>query len=71
MKYFIVSETGLVIECHRITDLALEMETLSLMEGYPVQPVPRRRDARDSGWLESQFMRSAKRQISGSAASSP
>ena len=75
MKYFIISKAGLAIECHCISEryLALEIENLSPMEGYPVQPVPWRRDvnARDPGGLKSQFMRSAKRPIRDGVASSP
>ena len=75
MKYFTIPEAGLAIECHCISEryLALEMENPSLMEGYPVQSVPRWRDVneRDPGGLKSQFMRSAKRPIRDGAASSP
>jgi hypothetical protein len=75
MKYFTISEAGVAIECHCIRKkyLALEMENPSLMEGYPVQPVPWLRDVneRDPGGLKSQFLRSAKPPIKDAAASSP
>ena len=46
MKYFIMPEAGLAIECHCISEryLALGMENPSPVEGYPVRPVPWRRD---------------------------
>ena len=34
MKYFIISEAGLAIEYHCISDLALEIENPSPMESY-------------------------------------
>ena len=75
MKYFIISEAGLAIECHCISEryLVSAIETLSPMEGCPVQPVPWLRDenARDPGGLKNQFMRSAKRPVRDHAASSP
>jgi hypothetical protein len=53
MKCFIISEAGLVIKCHCSSEryLALEIENLSLMAGYPVQSVPWRQgvNVRDSG----------------------
>jgi hypothetical protein len=75
MKYFIMPEAGSAIECHCNSEryLALEMENPSPMEGYQVQPVPWRRNenARDSGGLKSQFMRSAIRPVRDGAGSSP
>jgi hypothetical protein len=75
MKYFIIPEAGLAIECHCISEkyLALEMENLPPMVGYPAQPFPCRRDvnARDSGGLKSQFKRSAKRLVRDCAGGSP
>ncbi len=64
MKYSIISEADGPVKCHGngALYLALEMENLSLTDGYPVQPVPWRQSvsARDAGRLKSQFMRSAK-----------
>ena len=75
MKYFTISEAGVAIECQCISEryLALEIESPSPMEGYPVQPVPWWRDvnARDPGGLKSQFLRSAKRPVRDGAASGP
>ena len=41
MKFFIIPEAGLAIECHCNSEryLALEMENASLMAGYPIRPV--------------------------------
>ena len=46
MKYFIMTEAGSAIECHCNSEsyLALEMESLSPVAGYPVQSVPCWRD---------------------------
>ena len=46
MKYFVMPEAGSAIECHCISEryLALGIDNLSLMAGYPVQPVPWQRD---------------------------
>ena len=64
MKYSMIPEAGGPIKrhCNGELYLALEMENLSLTDGYAVQPVPWRQsvDARDAGRLKSQFMRSAK-----------
>ncbi|MGO9484551.1 MAG: hypothetical protein ACLPX9_08200 [Rhodomicrobium sp.] len=64
MKYSIISEADGPVKCHCNGELywALEMENLSLTDGYPVQPVPWRQslNARDAGCLKSQFMSSAK-----------
>ena len=45
MKYFIKTEAGLAIEslCNSERYLALEIESLSPVAGYPVQSVPCRR----------------------------
>ena len=42
MKYFIMTEAGLAIEslCNSESYLALEIESLSPVAGYPVQSVP-------------------------------
>ena len=73
MKYFSVSETGLAIECHCISDLALAIENVSPMEGDPVQPVPWRQGANalDPGGLKNQFMRGTRRPVRDDAARSP
>ncbi len=75
MKYSIIPEADGPIKCHCNGELylALEMENLSLTEGYPVQPVPWRQsvNARDAGRLKSQFMRSAKLPVRDGAAGSP
>ena len=64
MKYSIIPEADRPIKCHCNAELylALEMENLSLTDGYPVQPVPWRQsvNARDASRWKSQFMRSAK-----------
>ncbi len=55
MKYSIIPEARGPIKCHGNGELyfALEMENLSLTDGYPVQPVPWRQsvNARDAGRL--------------------
>ena len=75
MKYLVVSEADRPIKCQCNGELylALEMENLSLTDGYQVQPVPWRQsvNARDAGRLKSQFMRSAKPPIRDGAAGSP
>ncbi len=75
MKYSIIPEADGPIKCHCNGELylALEMENLSLTEGYPVQPVPWRQsaNAREAGRLKSQFMRSAKLPVRDGAAGSP
>jgi hypothetical protein len=75
MKCSIISDAGLAIKYHCSSEryLALEIETLSLMDGYPVQPVPWRQgvNVRDSGGLKSQFMRSAKRPVRDGTVNSP
>jgi len=75
MKYLVVSEADRPIKCQCNGELylALEMENLSLTDGYQVQPVPWRQsvNARDAGRLKSQFMRSAKLPVRDGAAGSP
>jgi hypothetical protein len=73
MKYFIIPESGLAIECHCDSEryLALEMETPSPVAGYPAEPWRRDANARDSGGLKSQFMSSAKRWIRDGAGGGP
>jgi hypothetical protein len=75
MKCSIVLEAGLAIKYHCSSEryLALEIENLSLMDGCPVQPVPWRQgvNARDSGGLKSQFMRSAKHPVRDGLAGNP
>ena len=67
MKYLVVSEADRPIKCQCNGELYLalemEMENLSLTDGYQVQPVPWRQgvNARDAGRLKSRFMRSANR----------
>jgi len=48
MKYLVVSEAGQPIksQCNGELYLALEMENLSLTDGYQVQPVPWRQSER-------------------------
>ena len=74
MKYLVVSEADRPIKCQCNGELylALEMENLSLTDGYQVQPVPWRQsvNARDAGRLKSQFMRSAKPPIRDGAVGS-
>jgi hypothetical protein len=47
MKYFIMAEVAPVIECHGNSEsyLALKMESLSPVAGYPAKPVPCWRDS--------------------------
>ncbi len=47
MKYFIIPEAGVALECHCNSEryLALEMENTSPVAGYPVQPVLWQRDS--------------------------
>jgi len=73
MKYFIILQAGLAVECHCITNLALVIENLLPMEGYPVQPVPWRQgaNARGPGGLKNQFMRGTRRPVRDNAAGSP
>jgi len=74
MKCFMISEAVLAIECHCNSEmyLALEMVNPSPVAGHPVQSVWRRDvNARGSGGLKSQFMRSAKRPVRDGAASDP
>src|SRR5271157_2606424 len=74
MKYLLVSEAARPIKCQCNGELylALEMENLSLTDGYQVQPVPWRQsvNARDAGRLKSRFMRGAKLPIRDGAAGS-
>jgi hypothetical protein len=75
MKYFSVSEAGLAIELHCVSERysASSMDTLSPMEKYPVQRVPWLGDvtARDPGGLRCRFMRGTRRPVRDGAASSP
>ncbi len=73
MKYFIIPDADLAIECHCNSEkyLASEMENPSPMAGYPVEPWRRDVHARDSGGLKSQFQRSAIRPMRDGAGSGP
>ena len=75
MKYSTIPEADwpLKCRCNGALYLALEIDNLSLTDGYPVQPAPWRQsvNARDVGRLKSQFMRSAKLPARDGAADSP
>jgi hypothetical protein len=73
MKYYIVSEAGLALDCYCVSDmyLALETNSPSPMEGSPVESWRREVKARDSAGLKSQFICSAKHPVRDGAAWDP